>query len=36
MGVAEELAFIFSLKLMGNLCKIEDVSYVRECPLHCS
>ena len=36
MGFAEELAFILSLKLMGNLCQFEDVSYVCECPLHCS
>ena len=27
MGVDEELAFIFSLKLMWNLCQIKDVSY---------
>ena len=36
MGVVEELALIFSLKFMGDLHQIEDVSYVSECPLYCS
>ena len=36
MGVAEELALIFSLKFMGDLRQIEDVSHVSECPLYCS
>ena len=35
MGVAEELALIFSLKLMWNLRQIVDASYVCECTLHC-
>ena len=36
MEVADELSLIFSLKFMGDLHQIEDVSYVSEYPLYCS